>query len=67
MVDRKMCLYMEHATHLKIIRYDFVRDILFYIFRWVGVSVKKETPVNFLNDSLDRRLTLRSADVMVYG
>jgi len=29
--------------------------------------VKKEAPVNFLTDPLDRRSTLRPAEVMVYG
>jgi len=29
--------------------------------------VKKEAPVNFLTDPLERRSTLRPADVMVYG
>jgi len=29
--------------------------------------MNKEVFVNFLTDMLDRRLTLRSADVMVYG
>jgi len=31
------------------------------------MSVKKEVPANFLTDPLDRRSTLRPADVMVYG
>jgi len=39
---------------------------LFDIFRWVGVSMKNETPVNFLTNPLDRRSTLRHADV-IYG
>ena len=47
--------------------HDFVRDVLFDIFRRAGVSVKKEVPVNFLTDPLDIRSTLRHADVMVYG
>ena len=29
--------------------------------------MKKDAPVNFLTDTLDRRSTLRPADVMVYG
>jgi hypothetical protein len=48
-------------------RHDFVRDVLFDIFRRAGVSVKKEANVNFMTDLLDRRSTLRHADVMVYG
>ena len=47
--------------------YDFVRDVIFDIFRWAWVSVEKEVPVNFLIDLLDRRSTLRPAEVMVYG
>ncbi|MCI88839.1 hypothetical protein A2U01_0110127, partial [Trifolium medium] len=29
--------------------------------------VKKETPVNFLTDSLEGRSTLKPTDVLVYG
>ena len=47
--------------------YDFVRDVLYDIIRRVGVSIKKETFVNFLTDTLDGRSTLQPADVMVYG
>ncbi|GJW37447.1 hypothetical protein Tco_0060367 [Tanacetum coccineum] len=32
----------------------------------VGISAKKEAPVNFLNDPSDGRSTLRSADVLVF-
>jgi len=70
---RKACLntFGEHAVHCKEFpgfkyRHDFVRDVLFDIFRRAGVSVKKEASVNFLTDPLDRRSTLRPADVMVY-
>ena len=63
-VCRKVCLdtFGEHVVHCKELpdfkyRYDFVRDVLFDIFRWV----------NFLTHPLDRRSTLRPADVMVYG
>jgi len=49
------------------VRPYLVRDVLFDIFRRVGISVKKKAHVNFLTDPLDRRLTLRPADVMVYG
>ena len=38
----------------------------FLIFRRTRVSMKKEAYANFLTDSLDRRSTPRSADVMVY-
>nr|ABN05744.1 hypothetical protein MtrDRAFT_AC148775g4v2 [Medicago truncatula] len=73
-VCRKACLdtFGEHVVHCKELpgfkyRHDFVRDVLFDIFRRAGVSVKKEAPVNFLTDPLERRSTLRHADVMVYG
>ena len=38
-------------------RHDFVRDVLFDIFRRAGILVKKEASVNFLTDPLDRRST----------
>jgi len=74
LVYRKTCLdtFGEHVVHCKEFsgfkyRHDFVRDVLFDIFIRAGISVKKEAPVNFLTDPLDRRSTLRPADVMVYG
>jgi len=73
-VCRNACLntFGEHVVHCKELpgfkyRHDFVRDVLFDIFRWAGISVKKEAPVNVLTDPLDRRSTLRPANVMVYG
>lgn len=64
-VCRKACLdtFGEHAVHCKELpdfkyRHDFVRGVLFDIFRRAGVSVKKEAPVNFLTGPLDRRSTL---------
>jgi len=73
-VCRKACLdtFWEHVVHCKELpdfkyRHDFVRDVLFDIFRREGVSVKKEAPVNFLTGPLERRSILRPADVMVYG
>jgi len=73
-VSRKACMdtFGEHVVHCKEFpgfkyRHDFVRDIFFDIFRRAGVSVKNEASVNFLTDPLDRRSTLRHADVMVYG
>nr|GFA48039.1 putative reverse transcriptase domain, PPM-type phosphatase domain, protein phosphatase 2C family [Tanacetum cinerariifolium] len=44
-----------------------VRDVLFEICRCVGISTKKEAPVNFLTDTSDGRSTLRPADVLVFG
>jgi hypothetical protein len=46
---------------------DFVSDVHFDIFKQAGVLVKKETPVNLLSGLLDKRSTLRSAYVIVYG
>ena len=46
---------------------DFVKDVLLDIFKRAEVLVKKETPVNLLSDLLDKRSTLRSAYVIVYG
>ncbi|MCI03397.1 auxilin-like protein [Trifolium medium] len=74
MVCRKACLdrFGEHAVHCREIpcfkyRHDFVRDVLFDVFKRAKISVKKETPVNFLTDPLEGRSTLRPADVLVYG
>ncbi|GJU04921.1 hypothetical protein Tco_1121351 [Tanacetum coccineum] len=65
-VCRKACLdsFGEHAVHCKELpgfkyRHDMVRDVLFYICRHAGISVKKEAPVNFLTDPSDGRSTLR--------
>ena len=67
-----MDTFGEHAVYCKEFldfKYinDFVKDVLFDIFRRARISVKKEAPVNFLTDPLDRRSTLRPADVIVYG
>ncbi|GJW22081.1 hypothetical protein Tco_0032703 [Tanacetum coccineum] len=73
-VCRKACLdsFWEHAVHCKEIsvvkyRHDMVNDVLFDICRRVGISTKKEAPVNFLTDPSDGRSTLRPADVLVFG
>ncbi|KAK2357042.1 hypothetical protein QL285_094353 [Trifolium repens] len=72
-VCRKACLdrFGEHAVHCRELpgfkyRHDFVHDVLFYVFKRAGVSVKKEAPVNFLTDPLNGRSTLRQADILVY-
>nr|GEW70000.1 auxilin-like protein [Tanacetum cinerariifolium] len=44
-----------------------VRDALFDICRRVGISAKKEAPMNSLTDLSDERSTLRPADVLVFG
>ncbi|GJW33576.1 hypothetical protein Tco_0053608 [Tanacetum coccineum] len=73
-VCRKACLdsFGEHVVHCKELsgfkyRHDMVRDVLFYICRRVGISAKKEAPVNFLIDPSDGRSTLKPADVLVFG
>ncbi|GKB58605.1 hypothetical protein Tco_0914791 [Tanacetum coccineum] len=73
-VCRKACLdsFGEHAIHCKELprfkyRHDMVRFVLFDICRRVGISTKKEAPVNFLTDPSDGRSTLRPADVLVFG
>jgi hypothetical protein len=47
--------FEKHVVHCRELlgfkyRHDFVRDILFDIFRRAGVFVKKEASVNFLTD-----------------
>jgi hypothetical protein len=61
-----------HASHLRELlrfeyRYDLVRDVLFDIFRYAEIPVKKEAHVNFLTDPYEGRSTLRPADVLVNG
>lgn len=72
-VCRNVCLntFREHVVHCNELLgfkyiHDFVRDVPFDIFRRARISVKKEASVNFLTNPLDRRSTLRPADVMVY-
>ncbi|WJX46713.1 hypothetical protein P8452_33486 [Trifolium repens] len=71
---RKACLdnFGVHTVHCRELpgfkyRHDFVRDVIFDVFRCAGISAKKEAPVNFLTDPQEGRSTLRPADVMVYG
>ncbi|XP_076901857.1 uncharacterized protein LOC143556417 [Bidens hawaiensis] len=73
-VCRKACLdsFGEHAVHCKELpgfkyRHDLVRDVLYDVLKRAGISAKKEAPVNFLTDPLDRRSTLRPADILVFG
>nr|GEV26207.1 auxilin-like protein [Tanacetum cinerariifolium] len=47
-------------------RHDMVRDVLYDPCRRVGISAKKEAPVNFLTGPLDERSTLRLADVLIF-
>ncbi|GKA20910.1 hypothetical protein Tco_0700899 [Tanacetum coccineum] len=48
-------------------RHNIVRDVLFDVCRRVGISAKKESPLNFLTGPLDGRSTLKSADVFIFG
>nr|GEY48359.1 putative exostosin-like protein [Tanacetum cinerariifolium] len=73
-VCRKACLdsFGKHVVHCKELpgfkyRHDMIMDVLYDICRRVGISVKKEAPVNFLTDLSDGRSTLRLADVLVFG
>ncbi|WJX88063.1 hypothetical protein P8452_70185 [Trifolium repens] len=73
-VCRKVCLdnFGEHAVHCRELtgfkyRHNFVRDVIFDVFRCAGISAKKEAHVNFLTDPQEGRSTLRPADVIVYG
>ncbi|KAJ0878423.1 putative reverse transcriptase domain, exostosin [Helianthus annuus] len=73
-VCRKACLdsFGEHAIHCKELpgfkyRHDWVRDVLCDVLKRVGISAKKEAPVNFLTDPLEGRSTLRPADILVFG
>nr|GEW15843.1 putative reverse transcriptase domain-containing protein [Tanacetum cinerariifolium] len=56
----------EHAVGFKY-QHDMVKGVLFDICRCIGISAKKEAPVNFLTDSPDRRSTLRPVNVLVFG
>ncbi|KAK2421664.1 hypothetical protein QL285_032272 [Trifolium repens] len=73
-VCRKACLdnFGEHAVHYRELpglkcKHEFVRDVLFDVFRRAGISAKKEAPVNFLTNPQEGRSTLRPTDVIVYG
>ncbi|GKE72707.1 hypothetical protein Tco_1534748 [Tanacetum coccineum] len=73
-VCRKACLdsFGEHTVQCKELpgfkyRHDMVRDVFFDICRHVGISAKKEAPVNFLTDPSDRRSTLRPPDILIFG
>jgi len=74
LVCRKVCLntFGEHVVHCKEFpgfkhMHDFTMDVLFDIFRQTEVLVKKEPPMNFLTNPLDKRSTLRHADDVMYG
>ncbi|GJX90977.1 hypothetical protein Tco_0344303 [Tanacetum coccineum] len=53
--------------HLLIPLFPVDADVLFDICKRVGISDKKEAPVNFLTDPSDGKSTLRPADILVFG
>lgn len=72
-VCHKRCLdtFSKHMIHYKELlgvkyRHDFVKDVLFDIFRQFKVSVKKVTHVNLFTDPYKGRSTLIPTYVMVY-
>nr|GFA26544.1 putative reverse transcriptase domain-containing protein [Tanacetum cinerariifolium] len=74
LVCHKVCLdsFGEHAVHCKELpgfkyRHDLVSDVQCDVLKRVGISSKKEAPVNFLTDPLEGRSTLRPADILVFG
>ncbi|GJZ30128.1 hypothetical protein Tco_0575175 [Tanacetum coccineum] len=73
-VCRKVCLdsFGKHVVHCKELpgfkyRHDLVRDVLYDVLKRARISSKKEAPVNFLIDPLERRSTLRPADILMFG
>lgn len=74
LVCRKACLNTLESTQFIVENvqdsntwHEFVRDVLFYIFRWAKVSTKKNAFVNFLTDPHERRLTFRPPNVLLNG
>lgn len=63
---RERAIYCKELPGFKY-QYEFVRDVIFDIFRCTRVSVKKDSYVNFFTDPHQERINLRSVDVMVYG
>jgi hypothetical protein len=57
-ICRKVCLEYKH---------DLIRDVLFDIFRYAGISAKKDASMDFLIDQKEGRSTLSSTNVLVYG
>lgn len=48
-------------------RHDLVRDVLFDIFWWFGVPMKKETPMNFLTEPHQRISAHRPTNILCAG
>nr|GEU29144.1 putative exostosin-like protein [Tanacetum cinerariifolium] len=63
----------HHATKKTPSNRDFtledkrIEDVLNNVLKQAGISFKKEASVNFLTDPLERRSTLRPADILVFG
>nr|GEV35728.1 putative reverse transcriptase domain-containing protein [Tanacetum cinerariifolium] len=70
--DFLLAILIDGLVHCKELlgfkyRHDMVRDVLFDVCRRAGIFMKKKAPMNFLIDPLDRRSTLRLADVLIFG
>lgn len=68
-VTRRVWVHLHIIYYMRFLdfkyRYDFVRNILFDIFRMDRICVKKEAFVKLLIEPYERRLTLRLVDVFV--
>lgn len=69
-ICRKTCfdIFGEHAVHYREFvgfkyRHDFIRDVMFNIFWWDEVSLKKEVFVKFFTDPQNR---ISAINVLVY-
>lgn len=58
----QVVIHYRELLNLKY-QHDFVSNVLFDIFRQIEISIKKDTPLNFLTDPGERRSTLTLADV----
>jgi hypothetical protein len=68
-VCHKVCLdrFMEYVVYCReLLDFKYIHDCVCDVLFDVWVSVKKETPVNFLTNPLEERSTLRSADILLY-
>ncbi|KAJ0540593.1 hypothetical protein HanRHA438_Chr09g0374631 [Helianthus annuus] len=58
--------HTSSVEYRNILKYRLMIPLL-QLMRCAGISAKKEAPVNFLTDPLERRSTLRPADILVFG
>jgi hypothetical protein len=72
LICRKACLdrCREHAIHCRELsdfkyRHDFVRDVLFNVFKCLRVSLKKEEHVNFLMDPQEEEIYTKASRYFV--